>query len=51
MIKLFMLLIYGLKLIKCFKLISLAEDLLLKGHAEHVPGEHTKLETLESICT
>lgn len=34
-----------------YGLISLAEDLLLKGHAEHVPGEHTKLETLESICT
>ncbi|CAL1688069.1 unnamed protein product [Lasius platythorax] len=34
-----------------YGLISLAEDLLLKGHAEHVAGEHTKLETLESICT
>ncbi|XP_029160154.1 KH domain-containing protein akap-1 isoform X2 [Nylanderia fulva] len=34
-----------------YGLISLAEELLLKGHAEQVPGEHTKLETLESICT
>lgn len=42
---------HELKLIKFFKLISPADDLVSKGHAEHVAGEHTKLETLESICT
>ncbi|XP_011259845.2 KH domain-containing protein akap-1 [Camponotus floridanus] len=34
-----------------YGLISLADDLISKGHAERVAGEHTKLETLESICT
>ncbi|XP_072751911.1 KH domain-containing protein akap-1 isoform X2 [Anoplolepis gracilipes] len=37
--------------VKKYGLISLAEDLVSKGYAEHIAGEHTKLETLESICT